>query len=76
MYSHVARVAGDGLLSVQEFTGGYGPDMRPNIFPALHHSDAETAVEWLKHTFGFEERPSIAATMAVSSMPSYGSATG
>jgi len=30
--------------------------MRPNIFPALHYRDPEAALEWLKHTFGFEEK--------------------
>jgi uncharacterized glyoxalase superfamily protein PhnB len=30
--------------------------MRPNIFPALHYRDAETALGWLKQVFGFEEK--------------------
>jgi uncharacterized glyoxalase superfamily protein PhnB len=30
--------------------------MRPNIFPALHYREPETALDWLKRTFGFEER--------------------
>src|SRR5579884_734916 len=30
--------------------------MRPNIFPALHYRDPEAALEWLKQTFGFEEK--------------------
>jgi uncharacterized glyoxalase superfamily protein PhnB len=28
----------------------------PNIFPALRYRDADAAVEWLKTTFGFEEK--------------------
>ncbi len=30
--------------------------MQPNIFPAMHYRDPETALEWLKHAFGFEEK--------------------
>lgn len=30
--------------------------MRPNIFPALHYTDPEAALEWLKRAFGFEEK--------------------
>jgi uncharacterized glyoxalase superfamily protein PhnB len=30
--------------------------MRPNIFPALHYRDPDAALEWLKRTFGFEEK--------------------
>jgi len=28
----------------------------PNIFPALRYRDANAAIEWLKQTFGFEEK--------------------
>jgi uncharacterized glyoxalase superfamily protein PhnB len=28
----------------------------PNIFPALRYRDANAAIEWLKSTFGFEEK--------------------
>jgi uncharacterized glyoxalase superfamily protein PhnB len=30
--------------------------MRPNIFPALHYRDPESALGWLKRAFGFEEK--------------------
>jgi uncharacterized glyoxalase superfamily protein PhnB len=30
--------------------------MRPNIFPALRYAEAETALEWLKSAFGFDEK--------------------
>jgi uncharacterized glyoxalase superfamily protein PhnB len=29
---------------------------RPNIFPAMRYRDANTAIEWLKEAFGFEEK--------------------
>jgi uncharacterized glyoxalase superfamily protein PhnB len=28
----------------------------PNIFPALRYHDANAAIEWLKHAFGFQEK--------------------
>lgn len=28
----------------------------PNIFPALRYEDANTAIEWLKRAFGFQEK--------------------
>ena len=34
----------------------YGRDMRPNIFPALHYRDPDSALEWLKRAFGFTEK--------------------
>jgi uncharacterized glyoxalase superfamily protein PhnB len=30
--------------------------MRPNIFPALHYRDPDTALVWLEHVFGFGEK--------------------
>jgi uncharacterized glyoxalase superfamily protein PhnB len=30
--------------------------MRPNIFPALHYRDPDTALDWLKRAFGCEEK--------------------
>lgn len=32
------------------------PDPTPNIFPAIHFTDADAALEWLSQAFGFEER--------------------
>jgi uncharacterized glyoxalase superfamily protein PhnB len=44
-------------LSKTEPQGGVRfPDMRPNIFPALHYRDPEAALEWLKRAFGFQEK--------------------
>lgn len=31
-------------------------DRRPNIFPALRYRDANTALDWLKDAFGFQDR--------------------
>ncbi len=30
--------------------------LRPNIFPALRYRDAQAALDWLKHAFGFQEQ--------------------
>lgn len=30
-------------------------EIRPNIFPALRYRDADSALDWLKRAFGFEE---------------------
>ncbi|MDQ3644978.1 MAG: VOC family protein [Actinomycetota bacterium] len=31
-------------------------DQTPNIFPAMRFGDADAALEWLTHAFGFQER--------------------
>jgi len=31
-------------------------DQTPNVYPYLHFADPETALDWLKGAFGFEER--------------------
>ncbi len=30
-------------------------DQKPNIFPAMHFADADAALHWLSHAFGFQE---------------------